>query len=157
MLPSPRSDVGDRAPRVERLRIRPNRIRELIGPSGRTIQDLQNTTGAKIDIEKDGMLTIYAQDAPSLRRAIKRIQELTGEAEVGKVYRGTVAGVKDFGAFVRLFGSVEGFLAPGEFSTQSPEYGAEILVRVLGVNERGKIELSARAAEGVDSSDVISF
>ena len=139
----PKERVGDGVPRVEIVKIRPNRIRELIGPSGKTIQEIQSTTGTRIEVERDGTVRVYADRDSARSRALERIQEHAGLAEVGSVYHGVATTVTDQGAYVRLFGSVDGFL-PAD-ADRPVAQGASLVVRVMGVDRRGRIELSSEA------------
>ncbi len=158
-LSAPRSDLSRLAPRVAIMKIAPHRIRDLIGPGGRHIQDLQADTGTRVDVQDDGTVRIYAADAGALPHARRRVFDLTGEPEVGKYYRGIVTGVKEFGCFVRLFQGIEGLvhaseLAPGPIrdTAQVAAEGDEMVVKVLGV-ENGRIALSRRQAMDVGASE----
>jgi polyribonucleotide nucleotidyltransferase len=159
-LAGPRKQLSAFAPRIEVMKIRPHRIRDLIGPGGRHIQELQADANVKIDVQDDGTVRIYAAEAGSLPYAKRRVWELTGEPEVGKIYRGTVTGVKEFGLFVRLFQGIEGLvhaseLAEGsirEVSSVAAE-GETLVVKVLGV-EGGRIALSRRQAMGVREEEI---
>ncbi len=160
-LPKPRRELSAHAPRVARITIGRHRIRDLIGPGGRVIQELQADTGTKVDVEDDGTVRIYAPDNASLDLARKRIDFLTGEPEIGRVYRGVVTGVKDFGIFVRLFAGIEGLvhvteLAPGAIRdvSQIASEGDEMTVRVLGIDGQGKIRLSRKQAMNVPESEI---
>jgi polyribonucleotide nucleotidyltransferase len=122
---------------------------------------LQKETETKIDVGDDGVVRIYGHGAGSLDEAIRMIHDLTGEPEVGKIYRGTVASVKEFGVFVRLFEGIEGLvhvseLAEGRVSdparVASP--GDAMVVAVLGVDEQGKIRLSRKQAINVPESEI---
>jgi len=142
------------------MKIRPHRIRDLIGPGGRHIQDLQADANVKIDVEDDGTVRIYAAEAGSLPYAKRRVWELTGEPEVGKIYRGTVTGVKEFGIFVRLFQGIEGLVHASELadggvrdvSTVASD-GETMVVKVLGA-DGGRISLSRRQAAGAREEDI---
>ena len=150
ILAGPRSDLAPHAPRIVVRKIRRNRIRDLIGPGGRIIQELQADTGTKIDVEDDGRVRIAGRGGAGLETAIGRVEELTGEPEVGRVYRGSVTGVKEFGCFVRVMGSIEG-LVPAAALTGVGEVaeGDAMEVRVLGVDDRGRLKLGR--AERSDS------
>jgi len=143
ILAEPRPQPAPHAPRIAAVKIRPNRIRDLIGPGGRIIQELQADTDTKIDVADDGTVHIAASGDAGLEAAMRQVRELCGEPEVGKVYRGTVTGVKDFGCFVRVMGSIEG-LVPASSLTGAGEVGEgdTIDVRVLGVDDRGRIKLT---------------
>jgi polyribonucleotide nucleotidyltransferase len=159
-LARPRPDLAPLAPRIAIMKIRPHRIRDLIGPGGRTIQDLQADTGTKVDVSDDGTVRIYASDAGALPHARRRIHDLTGEPEVGKIYRGTVTGVKEFGCFVRLFQGIEGLVHASELAegfirdvSQVAVEGEPMVVMVLGVDQ-GRIQLSRKAAMGAREEDI---
>ncbi len=156
-LASPRPHLGEHVPRVERMKIRPNRIRELIGPGGRIIQELQKSTGARVEVKDSGLVTVYAGDAAMLSAAKRRIKELTSHAEVGKAYSGTVAKAIDAGFFVRLFGSIEGFLPAHECGGTRPSEGSTLVVLVTGVDGRGRIQLTMPEPESLDTADIVRF
>jgi polyribonucleotide nucleotidyltransferase len=143
VLAEPRPELAPHAPRIVQLKIRRNRIRDLIGPGGRIIQELQAETGTKIDVQDDGQVRIAGRGGPSLEAAVERVQELTGEPEVGRVYRGTVTGVKEFGCFVRVMGSIEGLVPAGALAgVGTISEGDPLPVRVLGVDDRGRLRLA---------------
>ena len=161
VLAKPRAELAPHAPRVASLRIGVHRIRDRIGPGGRVIQDLQADTLTRVDVNDDGTVRIYAQDAASLQHALRRVHDLTGEPEVGRIYRGVVTGVKDFGVFVRLFAGIEGLvhvteLAPGPIrdTAQVAHEGDEMVVKVLGIDGQGKIRLSRKAALNVPEGEI---
>ncbi len=148
VLAAPRPDLAPHAPRIAVEKIRVNRIRDLIGPGGRIIQDLQAETGTKIDVDDDGTVRIAAPGGAGLEAALRRVRELCGEPEVGSVYRGTVTGVKEFGCFVRVMGSIEGLVHASELTGLGEiGEGDSMDVRVLGVDDRGRLKL-ARADGG---------
>jgi polyribonucleotide nucleotidyltransferase len=160
-ITAPREQLSDYAPRVMSHRINPARIRDLIGKGGKTIQELQETYKAKIDIDDDGLVRLYAADGALGSQAMARIRRLTDDPEVGKVYRGEVVSVKDFGAFVKIMDSTEGLVHVSELDTERVSHpsnvvreGEKILVRVLGVDDRGKLKLSRRDALGVTEAEV---
>jgi polyribonucleotide nucleotidyltransferase len=157
----PRPHLSPHAPRVAMVKIGTHRIRDLIGAGGRVIQAVQADTGSKIDVADDGTVRIYTADAASLDQTLRRVRDLTGEPEVGKFYRGVVTGVKEFGAFVRLFEGIEGLvhvteLAEGDVRdiTRAVSPGDEMVVKVLGVDGQGKIKLSRRQALNVPSGEI---
>lgn len=157
-----RPGVADHAPRVTFLRIRPERIGDLIGPGGQRIQEIQANHECKIDVDDDGGVRIYARDATSSRLARWRVEALTLVPEVGKVYRGRVIVLRDFFAILRLGETVEGRLHVSELENRRVakvsdviSEGEEVLVRVQGVDRSGKIVLSRKAALGADESDVV--
>jgi polyribonucleotide nucleotidyltransferase len=160
-LAGPREQLSDNAPRVMSHRINPARIRDLIGKGGKTIQEIQETYKAKIDISDDGLVRLYAEDGVLGSQAMARIRRITDDPEVGKVYRGEVVSVKDFGAFVKIMDSTEGLVHISELDQDRVDRasdvvheGEKILVRVLGVDDRGKLKLSRRDALGVSEAEV---
>jgi polyribonucleotide nucleotidyltransferase len=149
----PRSTLRDSAPRVTVLWIKPDRIRDLIGPGGKVIRGIQETTQAKIDVEDSGRCTIFAPNAESLERTRAMVEEVTQEAEIGKLYAGKVKRVTDFGAFVEIFPGTEGLLHISEMADRRIgtveeicQEGDEVLVKCIDVDPSGKIRLSRRAA-----------
>ncbi|MGD8395891.1 MAG: polyribonucleotide nucleotidyltransferase, partial [Candidatus Eiseniibacteriota bacterium] len=143
ILEAPREGVPGHAPRIHLERIRPHRIRDLIGPGGQTIRELQATTDTRIDVEQDGRVRIFAPAGASLESAVAQVQELTGEPTVGAVYRGTVTGVKDFGCFVRIMGSYEGLIHASELGDlRHIEPGDMMSVQVKGADEMGRLQLA---------------
>jgi polyribonucleotide nucleotidyltransferase len=105
-----RSEVAAHAPRMSALWIKPDRIRDVIGPGGRVIRAIQEATGAKIDIEDNGQVRVFAPNLEHLERARAMIEELTQEAEIGRVYMGKVKRITDFGAFVEIFPGTDGMI-----------------------------------------------
>ena len=159
-LASPRTELSAFAPRIRSIQIGTHRIRDLIGSGGRNIREVQSSTGVSIDVSDDGMVRIFATSGPALDDAMKKVQYLTGEPEVGNFYRGRVTGVKDFGCFVKLFEGIEGLVHvseldhgrvghPGDIAKE----GEDMVVKVLGV-EGGKLKLSRRAALDVSMAEV---
>jgi polyribonucleotide nucleotidyltransferase len=160
-LAAPRPELSPNAPRVAMVQIGRHRIRDLIGPGGRIIQALQADTQTKVDVTDDGRVRVYATRAAGLETALRRIRYLTGEPEVGKVYRGTVTGVKDFGAFVKIFEGIEGLVHVSELADghvretgEVAREGAEMTVKVLGVDPNGKIRLSRKQALKVPQDEI---
>ena len=146
-----RDDVAESAPRYHTLKIDPDKIRDVIGKGGATIRMLTEETGATIDIEDDGSIRIYSDDRDGLKDAIFRIEEITAEAEVGRIYDGTVARVVDFGAFVTIMPGTDGLVHISQIAQERVEKvtdylseGQEIKVKVLDVDARGRIKLSMK-------------
>ncbi len=161
-LAAPRPALKPGAPRVTALRIRPSRIRDLIGSGGKTIQEIQQTTGVKIDVGDDGLVRVYAPTAAATADALRRIRAVTLEPEVGQVFRAEVILVRDFFAIVRLAPNVEAKLPIGEIETHRIgkvqdvlKPGDATLVRVLGVDAQGKILASRKAAKDADETDAV--
>jgi len=152
-LQTPREEVAKHAPRILILKIKPDKIRDLIGPGGKMIRSIVEETGAKIDIEDDGTVSIASADGDAMNRAISKIDAVTADAEIGKIYTGTVKKVVDFGAFVEILPGKDGLvhisqLAPERVNrvTDVVNEGDEIMVKVLEIDRQGKIRLSRREA-----------
>ena len=161
-LPSHRKELRDHAPRIETVQIDPEKIGALIGPGGKNIRRITEVTGANIDIDEDnsGKIRIYATDTEAMNRALQEIDLVTGEIEVGKIYRGIVRGVKEFGAFVECLPGKEGLCHISEladFRVNKTEdickLGDEIIVKCIGIDDKGRVKLSRRAAMEEEKSD----
>ena len=154
-LPSHRKELRDHAPRIEVVQIDPEKIGALIGPGGKNIRRITEVTGANLDIDDDnsGKIRVYASDSEAMNRALQEIDLVTGEIEAGKIYRGIVRGVKDFGAFVECLPGKEGLCHISEladFRVNKTEdickLGDEIVVKCIGIDDKGRVKLSRRAA-----------
>ena len=150
-LEAPRDEVAAHAPQITTITIPEAKIRDLIGPGGKTIKSLVEETGAKIDVEDDGTVSIASTDREKSKQAIERIKQLTATAEVGKEYLGTVTKIANFGAFVEIFPGTEGLLHISEISEQhirevsdELKMGDQVLVRCLAL-DGNRIKLSRRA------------
>ena len=146
-----RSEVAESAPRYHILKIDPDKIRDVIGKGGATIRALTEETGASIDIDDSGTIRIYSDDADGLKSAIYRIEEITAEAEIGRIYEGTVARIVDFGAFVTIMPGTDGLLHISQIAKERVEKvsdylkeGQQVRVKVLDVDARGRIKLSMK-------------
>jgi polyribonucleotide nucleotidyltransferase len=152
-IPSHRPELSPFAPRIYVMMVKTDRIREIIGPGGKVIRGIQEQTGVKIDIEDDGTVKIAAVDADSARAAISIIEGIVQEPEVGKVYKGRVRKIMDFGAFVEIFPGTDGLLHVSQISkhrvntAECFKEGDEVTVRVLEVDRDGKIRLSHKEFE----------
>jgi polyribonucleotide nucleotidyltransferase len=153
-ISAPRSDLSVYAPRIVTIKIKPDKIRDVIGPGGKVIRGLVEETGCKIDIEDDGTVLIASSDGVAMERAINAIQAICAEPEVGKIYRGTVRKIVEFGAFVEIMPGTDGLLHISQISNERIRRvedvlheGDEINVKVLDVDRTGKIRLSMREAE----------
>jgi polyribonucleotide nucleotidyltransferase len=152
-LSAPRTNVSGHAPRIITIRVRPEKIREIIGPGGKVIRGIIEATGVKMDVEDDGTVTIASSDEAAAQKAIQMVHRITAEAEVGKIYKGTVRKIVDFGAFVEIFPGTDGLI---HISQLAPERvrrvadvlkeGDEVMVKVLEVDRQGKIRLSRKEA-----------
>ena len=152
-LAEPRKELSKYAPRLATLRIPPDKIGLLIGPGGKNIKKITEETGTQIDIEDDGTVFIFSSNAPGMDRAREIIEGMTAEIEVGKIYRGKVVTIKEFGAFVEVLPGKDGLCHISEladFRVRSVEdvckVGDEIWVKCIGVDEKGRVKLSRKAA-----------
>jgi polyribonucleotide nucleotidyltransferase len=150
---TPRSEISAYAPRITTIKIRPERIKDVIGPGGKVIKEITAQTGCSINIEDDGSVSIASSDQAKVAAAIKRIKDLTQEAEVGKTYLGTVRKIAEFGAFVEIFPGTDGLIHISELSDKRVKNvsdvlseGEEVLVKVISVDRTGKIRLSRKEA-----------
>jgi polyribonucleotide nucleotidyltransferase len=152
-LPAARTELSKYAPRIEVIRINPEKIGALIGPGGKNIKRLVEESGCEINIEDDGTVNIFSVSAEGMKIARDAINGMTAEAEIGKIYRGKVVTVKEFGAFVEFLPGKDGLVHISElanFRVKKTEdivkIGDEISVKCLGVDEKGRVKLSRRAA-----------
>ncbi len=152
-ISQPRQSISAYAPRITTIKIRPERIKDIIGPGGKTIKDITARTGSSINIEDDGSVSIASPNQEKVEAAIKMIRSLTQEAEVGKTYLGTVRKIAEFGAFVELFPGTDGLIHISELSDKRVKSvsdvlseGEEVLVKVISVDRAGKIRLSRKEA-----------
>ncbi|MXX05854.1 MAG: polyribonucleotide nucleotidyltransferase [Gammaproteobacteria bacterium] len=146
-----RPTVNENAPSMATLRIDQDKIRDVIGKGGAVIRSITEETGAAIDIDDDGVVRIYGEDVTSRDAALDRINEITAEAEVGKLYNGTVARIVDFGAFINILPGKDGLVHISQISRNRVEKvgdyleeGQEVLVKVLDLDARGRIKLSMK-------------
>lgn len=155
-----RDEVSETAPRYHTMKIDPDKIRDVIGKGGATIRALTEETGATIDINDDGVIRLYSDDADGLNAAIYRIEEITAEAEVGRIYEGTVARIVDFGAFVTIMPGTDGLLHISQIAKERVEKvtdylqeGQQIRVKVLDVDARGRIKLSMKEIDAEEGGE----
>jgi polyribonucleotide nucleotidyltransferase len=146
-----RSELGEYAPRIETMQIPTDKIREVIGSGGKVIREIVEKTGAKIDINDDGLIKIASSDKEKIDAAHKWIHSIVAEPEVGEIYKGKVVKVMDFGAFVNFFGARDGLVHISQLAHGRPEKtsdvvkeGDEVYVKLLGFDERGKVRLSMK-------------
>jgi len=153
VISAPREEMSEHAPRISQVTIPVDKIGELIGPGGKNIRRITELTGAQIDIEEDGTVSIFATNAEALKQAVREVEMVTAEAEVGTIYDGRVSGVKEFGAFVEIFPGMDGLVHISEladFRVGSVEdickVGDQMWVKCVGVDDRGRIKLSRKEA-----------
>jgi len=137
-LEASRPELSMFAPRITTLRIKTDRIRDVIGPGGKVIKDIVARTGCIVNVEDDGLVSVASSDAEAANRAIKMIQDLTQEAEIGKLYLGNVRKIMDFGAFVEIFPGTDGLVHISELAPKRVnrvedvlQEGDEVLVKVI--------------------------
>jgi polyribonucleotide nucleotidyltransferase len=152
-LPSARTNVSGHAPRIITLKVKPDKIREIIGPGGKVIRGIIEATGVKMDVEDDGTVTIASVDEAASRKAVEMVQRIAAEAEIGRIYKGTVRKIVEFGAFVEILPGTDGLihisqLAPERVRKVSDvlKEGDEVMVKVLDIDKQGKIRLSRKEA-----------
>ncbi len=152
-LAAPRTELSKYAPRITTLKINPEKIGALIGPGGKNIKKLVEESGCEINIEDDGTVHIYSVSAEGMAIAKEAIQGMTGEIEVGKLYRGRVVSIKEFGCFVEVMPGKEGLVHVSELANfrvknveQIVKINDEIWVKCIGIDEKGRVKLSRRAA-----------
>jgi polyribonucleotide nucleotidyltransferase len=151
-LPAPRQNISAFAPRIVTIRIPVDKIRDVIGPGGKTIRGIIERTGVKIDVEDDGRVNVASADEVSAKKAISIIQELTATPELNKTYLGKIQRITDFGAFVEIMPGTDGLLHVSEIATHRVKdvrdelkEGEQILVKVINIDPTGKIRLSRKA------------
>jgi polyribonucleotide nucleotidyltransferase len=152
VISEPSPDLKEHAPKIIVLTINPDKIREVIGPGGKMVKSIVAATGVKIDIEDDGRIHISSSDQKAANEAIRLINEITEEAEIGRVYHGKVKKIMDFGAFVEILPGTDGLVHISELAhervktvTDVLKEGDELDVKVLDIDRQGKIRLSRRA------------
>ena len=154
VLPGPRDHLSPYAPRIEKLMINPDKIGAVIGKGGEMINKITSETGAEINIEENGLVTVAAADGEKIEKALEWIRSLTEEPEVGKIYKGKVVTIKDFGAFVNILPGIDGMLHISQISekridkvTDVLKVGQEVKVRLDAIDEKGRLNLSMRRVE----------
>ena len=160
-LASTRTELSAHAPRIETLQIDKSKIREVIGTGGKVIREIVAQTGAKVDIDDEGLIKISSSDTAQIEAAIKWIKGIVEEAEVGKVYDGKVVNLVDFGAFVNFMGGKDGLVHVSEIKNERVEKVADVLkegqdvkVKVLEIDPRGKVRLSMRVVDQETGAEI---
>jgi polyribonucleotide nucleotidyltransferase len=156
-----REDVGEYAPRIETITIPTDKIRDVIGTGGKVIREIVATTGAKVDVNDDGVVKVSASEGTKIKAAIDWIRSLTSEPEVGLIYEGKVVKVVDFGAFVNFFGAKDGLVHVSQIARDRVNKVSDVLqegqvvkVKLLGFDDRGKIRLSMKAVDQETGEDL---
>jgi len=148
-----RDELSRYAPRVSTITVKPDRIRDIIGPGGKVIRAIQETTGTKVDIDDNGVVTIFSPDADALAQARSMVEELTQEAELDRIYLGKVKRITDFGAFVEIFPGTDGLIHISHLADSRVEKvtdvlaeGDEVLAKCIDIDPTGRIRLSRKEA-----------
>lgn len=154
VLDAPRTDISDNAPSFITMQVKSEKIRDIIGKGGATIRSITERTGATVDIEDSGEVTIFGETKAVCKEAEAIILEITAEVEVGKIYVGTVARIVDFGAFVNILPGMDGLVHISQISEERVEKvtdylseGQEVKVKVLDVDQRGRVKLSMKEVD----------
>jgi polyribonucleotide nucleotidyltransferase len=160
VMSKPRATVSENAPSMAMMKIDPDKIRDVIGKGGAVIRAITEETGASIDIDDDGNIRIYGEDATSRDAAIARVLSITAEAEVGRLYMGKVARIVDFGAFITILPGKDGLVHISQISSDRVENigeylseGQEVLVKVTDLDARGRIKLSIKEITDEDRAE----
>jgi polyribonucleotide nucleotidyltransferase len=156
-----REELGDYAPRIETMQIPKDKIREVIGTGGKVIRQIVEETGAKIDINDEGLIKIASSDKEKIDAAYKWIHSIVAEPEIGEIYKGKVVKTMDFGAFVNFFGARDGLVHISQLSDGRPETttevvkeGDEVYVKLLGFDDRGKVRLSMKVVDQTTGKEI---
>jgi polyribonucleotide nucleotidyltransferase len=152
-ISTPRSDLSKHAPRIVTIKINPDKIRDIIGPGGKMIRSITESCGVKIEVTDDGTVNVAGNNPANIDSAMKIIKSLTAEAEIGKLYKGIVKRIADFGAFVELFPGTDGLVHISQLAEERVrrvedvvQEGDEVWVKVLEIDRQGKIRLSLKDA-----------
>jgi polyribonucleotide nucleotidyltransferase len=163
-LPAPRKELSPHAPRIFTMQIKPDRIRDVIGPGGKMIRAIIDQTGVEIDVEDDGTVSIAAVDEAAAQKAMGIIRGLTAEPEIGQFYVGVVRRIVEFGAFVEIMPGVDGLIHISELDEKRVrkvddvvKEGDEVTVKVINIDRQGKVRLSRREALNVPTSQAHSM
>src|ERR1700734_449283 len=160
-LTAARAELGEYAPRIESFKIPVDKIREVIGTGGKVIREIVEKTGAKINVEDDGTVKVASADGESIKAAINWIKSIASEPEVGHIYEGTVVKTMEFGAFVNFFGAKDGLVHISQLAktrvnktTDVVKEGDKVKVKLMGLDDRGKVKLSMRVVDQTTGEDL---
>ena len=160
VLAQPRPEISQYAPRLLTIKINPEKIGKLIGPGGKSVKAIQAQTGAQIDIEDDGTVVISCLDADGAERALAMVQRITEDVQIGRIYEGKVISIKDFGAFIEISDGQDGLCHISELADNYVRTVAEVVkigdivkVKVIAIDEQGRVKLSRKAAMKADNKD----
>ena len=153
-MAAPRNSLSPYAPRIEKIKINPEKIGAVIGKGGEMINKITAETGAQIDIKEDGLIMVAAADTANIEKAINWIKSLTEEPEVGRIYEGKVVSIKDFGAFINIMPGIDGMVHISQLSNERVESVEDVLhegqivqAKLVGIDERGRLSLSLKDVE----------
>jgi polyribonucleotide nucleotidyltransferase len=156
-----REEIGEYAPKIETLTIPTDKIREVIGSGGKVIREIVEKTGAKVDINDDGVVKVSASEASKIKAAVDWIKSITQEPEIGQIYDGKVVKIVDFGAFVNFFGAKDGLVHVSQIASQRVNKVSDVLqegqivkVKLLGFDDRGKVRLSMKVVDQETGEDL---
>ena len=159
-LDTAREEMNEYAPRIETLTVKKEKIREIIGTGGKVIREICEVTGAKVDIDDEGVVKVSSPDGAAIKAALDWINGIVAEPEVGKIYEGKVVKTVDFGAFVNFLGSKDGLVHISEMAnervkqvTDVVKEGEMVKVKVLGIDDRGKVRLSMKAVNNDEAKE----
>ena len=151
VIPAPKEKLSDFAPQIEKIMVKPEKIGTIIGKGGETINKITAETGAQVDIDDSGLVTVASSDAASITKAVEWIKSLVEEPEVGKIYNGTVVSIKDFGAFVNILPGIDGMLHISNLSDKRVakvedvlKMGQEVRVKLEAIDDKGRLSLTMR-------------
>ena len=154
-----RDQISDYAPTISTIQVHKDKIREVIGKGGAVIREISETTGAKIEINDEGLVSIAAVDQKSGNDALEWIKGIVEEPEIGKIYDGKVIKIMDFGAFVNFMGSTDGLVHISQLKNERVEKVEDVIsegdmvkVKVLDIDSRGKIKLSMKAVDAEENA-----
>jgi polyribonucleotide nucleotidyltransferase len=160
-LTAPRGQLGQYAPRIETIKINPDKIREVIGSGGKVIREITEKTGTKIDISDDGTIKVASSDGEKIKAAMNWIKGIASDPEIGQIYEGTVVKVMEFGAFVNFFGSKDGLVHISQLATRKVanvkdvvKEGDKVKVKLMGFDDRGKTKLSMKVVDQETGEDL---
>ncbi len=160
-LAAGRSEFSAHAPRIETMQVAVDKIREVIGSGGKVIRSIVEESGAKVDINDDGVIKIASANAASIDKARELISAIVDEPEVGKIYTGKVVKIMDFGAFVNFFGKRDGLVHVSQLSGERVSHpkdvlteGQDVKVKLMGFDDRGKVRLSMKVVDQATGAEL---
>ena len=163
VLPAPRKETSEYAPRILTMKISPDKIGRVIGPGGKFIKGIEAETGATVEIEPDGTIMVSCLEMKGAQRAVEMIESVTEEVKVGKIYSGRVSSVKEFGAFIEVIPGQDGLCHISELDTdyvksvdEVVKIGDTVRVKVISIDDQGRVKLSRKAAMAEEAETVES-